>query len=178
MEYLTDREWKEFIGVVDSPRDRAMLTVAYWRGLRASELGLLILADLDMKAWRLRVRRLKGSLGGEYHLSPDEVKALKSWLKVRGFESGPLFPSREGQSGIKRGMVHVLVQKYGKLAGLPLEKCHPHILKHSIATRLLDKGVAITAVQDWLGHRNIQNTMVYAAVTNAQRTEAERLAYA
>src|SRR3972149_4024435 len=119
MEYLTARGGKEFIGGVDSPRDRAMLTVAYWRGLRASELGLLILADLDMKACRLRGRRVERSFGGGEHLA-----------------------SREGQSGIKRGMVHVLVQKYGKLAGLPLEKCPPHILKPSIATRLLDKGVA------------------------------------
>ena len=177
MEYLTQREWGRFIGAVDSPRDRAMLTVAYWRGLRASELGLLTMADLDMEAKRLRVRRLKGSRGGEYHLSPEEDLALRAWLEVRGPNPGPLFPSRDGRA-IGRGMVYLLVRRYARVAGLPAEKQHPHILKHSIATHLLDKGVAVTAVQDWLGHKNIANTMVYASVTNTQRTEAERIAYA
>ena len=177
MEYLTQREWERFIGVVESTRDRAMLTVAYWRGLRASEIGLLTMADLDMEAGRIRVRRLKGSRGGEYHLSPEETTALLAWLEIRGAKPGPLFPTQTG-GAIKRGMVYLLVRRYAREAGLPAEKQHPHILKHSIATHLLDKGVAITAVQDWLGHRNIANTMVYAAVTNAQRLEAERIAYA
>lgn len=177
MEYLTQREWGRFIGAVQSVRDRAMLTVAYWRGLRASELGLLTMADLDMEVGRLWVRRLKGSRGGEYHLSPEENSALRAWLEVRGVKPGPLFPSRDGRA-IGRGMVYLLVRRYAQAAGLPVEKQHPHILKHSIATHLLDKGVAITAVQDWLGHKNIASTMVYAAVTNAQRTEAERIAYA
>ena len=62
------------------------------------------------------------------------------------------------------------------MAGLPAKLRHFHILKHSCATHLLDKGFNIEQVQDWLGHVNIQSTLVYAKITNKRRQEmAEQL---
>lgn len=179
MKYLTQEELARFFRAVQGERDMAMFQVTYWRGLRASELGTIVLDDLDRSkpVWKLRIARLKGSFGGEYNLSRQERRSLQAWLKLRGRDPGPLFPSREG-SGIKRGMVFHLFQKYAQAAGLPPDKQHPHVLKHSIATHLLDKDLGITDVQDWLGHRSLTNTIRYAVITNARRRKAEAKAYA
>ena len=68
------------------------------------------------------------------------------------------------------------MQTYGEAADLPPEQRTFHILKHSIATHLLDAGADLAFVRDWLGHANIQNTLVYARVTTVKRdTEARRL---
>ena len=62
------------------------------------------------------------------------------------------------------------------LAGLPEEKHKFHCLEHSIATHLLDAGADLAFVRDWLGHANIQNTLIYARITTVKRdTEARRL---
>jgi integrase len=82
----------------------------------------------DWNHERMRFRRLKGSNGGEYHLTSREVRCLRVWLKVRGLEPGPLFPSRKGK-GISQQMLDVLMKRYGKLAGLPTDLCHTHALK-------------------------------------------------
>lgn len=176
MNYLTEQEWKRFVKAIESPRDKAMFTIAYWRGLRASELGMIEMDDLDMAKRRIRIERLKNSYGGEYQLSPDEVSALKAWLRVRGREAGSLFTSRNGGS-VARGQVFNLFQKYAALAELPADKRHPHVLKHSIATHLLDRGLDIIDVKDWLGHRAIKNTTIYAEVSSKRRESAARKAY-
>ena len=69
-----------------------------------------------------------------------------------------------------------MIQTYGKLAKLPPEKQTFHILKHSIATHLLDAGANLSFVKDWLGHANIQNTTIYATLTTGTRdTKARQL---
>ena len=65
---------------------------------------------------------------------------------------------------------------YCALAGIPPEKAHPHALKHSCGTHLSDLNETVQVIQDHLGHRNIQNTMIYLQVTNKARdAAAERL---
>jgi len=66
------------------------------------------------------------------------------------------------------------MKQYGQVAKLPPEKLHFHVLKHSIATHLLDAGADLRFVQDWLGHSNIQNTVIYAYLSSATRTEKGR----
>lgn len=151
-----------------STRDFAVFTVAFWRGLRVSEVGLLRMEDWRGDVGRLFVRRLKGSISGEYTVGPEESRAIKAWLKVRGNDPGPLFLSRK-QLPIGRGQLHTLVGKYGALAGWPQDKCHFHVLRHSIAVYLVERGIDILAIKDWLGHRSISSTMVYAQVTSKVR---------
>lgn len=173
IQYLEEDEIERLFRAVKDPRDKAILRVAYHRGLRASEIGRLDLSDYRVKDDRLQVNRLKGSASGEYHLCGNEVRALKAWLKVRGTSPGPLFPSRTGK-GISRQMLDVLIRRYGAAAGLPREKCHMHALKHSCGTHLLNRGESIEDVQDHLGHRNIQNTLVYAKLTNRRREQRDK----
>ena len=146
-----------------SLRDRALFLVAYRHGLRASEVGLLRAEDLDLRTLRLMVRRLKGSHSGAHPLQPDEAKALRAWLRGRPQPPSPvLFPSNRGDP-IARRTLDWLMKRYGEAAGLPPAKRHFHCLKHSIATHLLEAGADLRFVQDWLGHSNIQNTVVYTA---------------
>jgi integrase len=73
--------------------------------------------DYDAVGGRLTIRRLKGSRGGEYHLTPAERSALNAWLQKRGIGPGPLFLSRTGR-GISRSRLHRLMRKYCVLAGI------------------------------------------------------------
>lgn len=173
--YLTEDELRKLLSVISDARDKAIFTVAYWRGLRACEVGRLTLASFDRKREMLHVKRAKRSLEGSFPLSPQELRALRGWLKVRGDKPGPLFPSRHGR-GISRQMLDVLMRRYGATAGIPEHLRHFHSLKHSIATHLLGK-LNIEEVQDWVGHRDIKSTQVYARIRSQQRDAAARRVY-
>lgn len=71
-------------------------------------------------------------------------------------------------------MLDVLMKEYGEIAKLPQEKRHFHVLKHSIATHLLDAGAELRFLQDWLGHANIQNTVIYTALVSQSRETKAR----
>ena len=173
--YLTPEEIDSLFGVIRSARDRALFRVAYHRGLRASELGLLQLPDYRPKMGRLFVRRLKGSHSGEYHLTQAEQHALRAWLRERGVAPGPLFVSRNHRP-ISRFRLDQLMKHYCEQAGIPQEKAHMHALKHSCGTHLSAREPDIVAIQDHLGHANIQNTMKYVQIANKRRDEfADRL---
>jgi site-specific recombinase XerD len=172
--YLTEPQLEALMAVKSmSVRDRAIFRVAYHRGLRATEIGMIQIEDLDMRAERIRFKRLKASNGGEYHLCSSEVRALRAWLKERGAEPGPLFPSNRG-TGISQQMLDVLIKRYGRLAGLPPELCHMHVLKHSCGTHLLNRGESIEDVQDHLGHVSISSTLIYAKFTSKRRHQRDK----
>jgi site-specific recombinase XerD len=111
---------------------------------------------------------MKGSLGGEHPMQPNEARILKAYLKQRGDDSPILFPSNRG-TPISRWMLNVLIQQYGAKAKLPEEKLHFYTVKHSIATHLLAAGEDLRFVQDWLGHVNIQNTVIYTHLVSTTR---------
>src|SRR5512143_2674007 len=94
--FLTRDALSALFGVIRDRRDRAIFLVAYRHGLRASEVGLLLKTDLDLKRARILVHRVKGSRGGDHPLQPDEAKALKAYLRTRKHDSPALFPSRRG----------------------------------------------------------------------------------
>lgn len=184
--YLTEDEIKTFFRVIelegkrdgtrtDPVRDRALFEVALGRGLRASEVGILTLQDLRLKDNRLKVTRLKGGRTGEFLITERETRALKAYIRDRGWLAGPLFTSRNRRA-ISRRRLDELMKFYGSKAGLPKEKQHFHCMRHTCGTRLLEHGATIEEVQDILGHEDIRNTMIYAKITNARRQQTgERL---
>lgn len=174
IKFLTLDETQRLFKVIIDKRDKAIFLLAYRHGLRASEIGLLRVSDLDLKRLRIMLHRLKGSLSGEHPLQADEARALKAWLKNRDTDSPILFPSRRGLP-ISRQMLDVLMKRYGGEAVIPQDKRHFHVLKHSIATHLLDAGAELRFLQDWLGHSNIQNTVIYTALVSISREQKARL---
>lgn len=173
IKFLTLDETRRLFECVTNKRDKAIFLIAYRHGLRASEVGLLRVSDVDFKRMRIMIHRLKGSLAGEHPLQADEVRAIKAWLKQRGTDLPILFPSRRGLP-ISRQMLDVLMKEYAEQAAIPEEKRHFHVLKHSIATHLLDAGAELRFVQDWLGHSNIQNTVIYTALVSTSREAKAR----
>src|SRR5438876_4889103 len=129
--FLTQDELRRLFKVIHSKRDKAIFLVAYRHGLRASEIGLLQRADVDSKQGRISIHRLKGSISGIYPMQPDVLKVVRSYVRTRVDESPYLFLSKR-HLPISRSMLHHLMQAYGELAGLPVEKRKFHCLKHSI----------------------------------------------
>ena len=158
-----------------SRRDHALLLLAYRHGLRASELGLLRRENVDFAANRIRILRVKRSLGGDHPLAPDESQALRSYLRSRKDALPYLFLSRNRRP-ISRYALDDIVKHLAEKAGIPSDRRHFHVLKHSIAVHLIAAGADVILVRDWLGHRNIQNTLVYAQILSPRRdAEVARL---
>ncbi len=149
-----------------SKRDEALFRVAYCNALRASEVGMLDLADYRARDNTITFRRLKGSKGGTFPLYAKEAAALRSYLKVRGDRPGPLFLSRHGRA-ISRRMLDHLVKQHGETARIPPDKRYFHVLKHSRGTHLHDAGEGILMIQHQLGHRDLRNTQRYTHVSAA-----------
>ncbi len=174
-QYITQAEIGKLFAVIKAPRDTAAFRVALHRGLRASEVGMLQLSDFNEKEGLLHVRREKGSVSQDYQILPVELTALRAWLKIRGRDPGPLFPSRQkraGGLGIHRNQLFRLFRGYCALAGIRPEKRHLHALRHACATILSDRGNPAEVIQDWLGHVSAQSTKIYVHVSARRRAEA------
>jgi len=168
IKYLSKEELERFFLSIKSPRDRALFGIIYLYGLRVSEAAILKLDDLDLERKRLFIHRVKGGVGGERPLFKTVEKLLERYLKVRVENGNALFTGRQGS--IKRQRIQQLFKEYVYKAGLD-RRFTVHCLRHSIATHLLDAGEGIEFIKDHLGHRNIQNTMIYAQLTDRKREE-------
>ena len=177
---MTVPEKDRLFKAITSVRDRAIFRLLYHHGLRATEIGKLDLASFrqgtSLELDRLYIKRLKGSISGECAMVPAAAQALRAWVRKRGYMEGPLFPSRQ-RGRITRGRIFQLMRQYCAAAGIPLEKAHPHALKHTCCTHLLsDKRESIVDVQRHVGHASIKNTMIYADLTGeANAARAKRL---
>jgi type 1 fimbriae regulatory protein FimB len=166
-----------------STRDWAMILLAYRHGLRASEVCRLKLADVDQKAGSISIRRLKGSLQTvqplyQHRGQPllDEVAAIRNWLRKRPADcSNYLFTSQKGGK-LDRTQFFRVFQTITHLAGLPVEKRHPHVLKHSLASHLVAGNVNLALIRQALGHRSINSTMQYVGTSDGQAAVAAQAA--
>ena len=156
-----EEEMASFFRAVHPARDQAIFRVMYHAGLRASEIGLLDIGDYSPRTERLMAHRVQGSRSGVHPLNREESRALKAWLKLRGSAPGPIFPSNQA-GPISRKTLDVLVKHYGAAARWPAKLRHCHSFKHACCSHLLNKGFRLEQVQDWVGHANIQNTMLYS----------------
>jgi integrase/recombinase XerD len=148
-------------------RDRAMLEVLYGSGLRVSELAALKLAEINLEDGFL-VCRGKGGKERIVPLGRSSGRALRRYLaEVRpGLDPGgreELFLSRRGRPFTRQGVWKLLRQHAGT-AGLAA-RISPHVLRHSFATHLLERGADLRSVQLMLGHSQITTTQIYTHVT-------------
>ena len=137
-------------------RDDAVLELLYGSGLRVGELCSLDPADVDLERARVTVWG-KGSKQRVLPLSEPAVEALRRWLALRSAD-GPLFPNRRGHRITPRDVRRVLDHR----AASPT---HPHALRHTFATHLLDGGADLRAVQELLGHADLATTQRYTHVS-------------
>jgi integrase len=141
-------------------RDKLILTLIYRHGLRVSEAVDLRWTDFDLDAPKARpfhVRRLKGSKASVHTLEPDTARLLKR-MQANG-DGAYVFRSERG-GPMSVDAVQVIVARAGKEAGLKF-KVHPHQLRHACGFYLAEEGTDTRLIQDYLGHKDIKNTVIY-----------------
>ena len=149
-------------------RNRAILELMYASGLRVSETADLLLADVDFDSGMLRVRG-KGSKERLVPAAPRAIALLKRYISISRRElvekmpnSPYLFVSRTGRR-LNRERIWAIIKEAALIAGIDKE-IHPHTLRHSFATHLLENGADLRAIQEMLGHSNISTTELYTHV--------------
>ncbi len=158
-------------GSRNEARDRCLLLLMFRHGLRVSEACGLRLSQVDIESRVLHVARLKRGLSTTQPLRMDEVRAIKAWLAERrkwNPETDAIFVS-ERRTPLSRKTAWAAIRAYGEKAGLSVAT-HPHMLRHGCGFALADQGADTRLIQDYLGHRNIQHTVIYTA-TNPARFE-------
>lgn len=141
-------------------RDLAMVELFYGSGLRLSEVVNLDVRDLDLESG-FATALGKGGKTRQVPIGSYCVTALRDWLATRGYfePTAPLFTSR----GERRISPRAIQQRLKKLAVRQLgsNELHPHMLRHSFATHLLESSSDLRAVQELLGHADISTTQIY-----------------
>lgn len=149
----------------NSERNKCLLMLAYRHGLRISEALGLRLDQIDIESSTIHVERLKHGLSTSHPLRPDEIRLIKSWLRVRAsydLENSQIFFLSERGTQIERSVVNRFLALVSKRAGLPL-RAHPHMLRHGCGYALADQGADTRLIQDYLGHKSISHTVRYTA---------------
>jgi integrase/recombinase XerD len=155
-------------------RDRALVELLYGAGLRVSEAVSLDRAGVDLEQ---RLVRTIGK-GGKERVVPvgrQAVDALRRYLS-RGRphldrrHRAELFLNAQG-GALTRAGAFLILRRLAAKAGLEPERIHPHLLRHSFATHLLEGGADLRSVQEMLGHADLSTTELYTHVTDRRRRE-------
>ena len=155
---LLDIPSDDFIG----SRDKAILELFYSSGLRLAELARLTLADADLHGAILTVLG-KGNKTRIVPIGSKAVSAINNWLLHRSTiiaaDASALFLTKQGRA-ISHRNIQLRVNHWQEQQGLS-QSVHPHKLRHSVASHLLQSSGDLRAVQEFLGHSDISSTQVY-----------------
>lgn len=155
-------------------RDRALLEMLYATGMRATEVGQLMISDLDLKAGTVRCMG-KGSRERIVPLHDTAIVCLRRYLQegrpflLRDAAEPHVFLNNTGLPLTRQG-IWFLVQHYAVAAGLS-GRVTPHTLRHSFATHLLEGGAELREVQQFLGHVNITTTQIYTEISSRRKRQ-------
>ena len=165
---------------INGLRDRAILETLFSTGLRIAELVSL---DQEQMVIKPTTKDLEISIIGKgghvrtVFFSERAIYWIKEYLDTRKDNNKALFISYQGRKNTSKRLtdrsIERSIKKYALLAGLS-SKTTPHTLRHSFATDLLNQGVDLRLIQEFLGHRNIATTQVYTHVTNKQLRDVHR----
>jgi integrase/recombinase XerC len=143
-------------------RDRAVMELFYSSGLRLAELTALDAGEIDLRESSLRVTG-KGGKTRDVPVGRHAVQAINNWLEVRGRLAGSdepaLFVSRNG-GRLSHRSVQQRIKMWARRQGIE-QNVHPHMLRHSFASHLLESSGELRAIQELLGHANLKTTQIY-----------------
>lgn len=167
-EYLTPDEVEKLLAVLkgnrNGHRDSTMALIAYRHGLRVKELVELRWHQVDLDNARFHVRRDKGGDPSVHHLTGNEMRAFRR-IKREATNTEFVFMSELGTPFSRAGFA-VMIARAGAAADLGI-KVHAHMLRHACGYKLASDGVDTRSLQAYLGHRNIQHTVRYTAMSAA-----------
>ena len=165
-------------------RDRAILEVFFSTGLRIAELIALNRAQInfpeDSSEELEVVVKGKGGRIRTVYFSPRSLEWLKEYAQQRTDNEDPLFitylseKKKAGPHRISLRIIQESMKRYAMKAGVSPSLITPHVLRHTFATDLLAKGVDLRTIQEFLGHKNIAATQIYAHLTSKQLREIHK----
>jgi integrase/recombinase XerC len=177
--FLTQSQIETLLATADGTkpnrlRDRAVLELLYAAGLRVSEVAGLEARDVDLRERSVRVLG-KGAKERIVLMGVPAMRAVERYLAEGRPElaAGPataLFLNRDG-GRLSQRAVQLMVRKYATEAGIE-RAVHPHLLRHTFATHMLDNGAELRVVQTLLGHSNVNTTQIYTHVTDSAKRKA------
>ncbi len=161
-------------------RDRAILEALFSTGLRIAELVGLNTEQFssmkDKKDLELGIIG-KGGVARTVYFSERALDWIKKYLSIRNSKEKALFINFRDKDGTGERLtprsIERIIKKYAILAGVPIFTT-PHTLRHSYATDLLNQGVDLRTIQEFLGHKNIATTQIYTHVTNKRLRDVHR----
>lgn len=173
-EFLTFDQMEQLLNCFDlgdpkEVRDRCVLEVLYACGLRVSECAGLKKKDIDLQAGYLRVwgKESKERIVPFYHRCAQLMELYDTQVRTvymrKKAEHGIFFVNQHGHPLSTRA-IQLLCESAGEKAGLTIH-VHPHMIRHSFATHLLDNGADLRTVQELLGHAQLDTTQIYTHVT-------------
>jgi integrase len=142
-------------------RDKLLLRLAYRHGLRASEAVGLRWNSFDLDGGSLTIGRAKGGKTSTHTVARDDLSALR---KMRKATNGPWVFETERGGPLSVDAMQYIVREAGKLAELG-DELHPHMLRHGAGYALINDGVDVRLVQEFLGHASITSTAIYTAIS-------------
>jgi site-specific recombinase XerD len=165
---LTEREVIALLDAESNLKHRAILMVLYSGGLRLQEALQLRPVDIDSAAMRIRIRSGKGGKERYVMLSFTLLDTLRIYFKQYRPEMWLFFGKTKAEPLDSRS-VQNMIRKTAATAGIR-KRVTAHILRHSFATHLLDRGTNLRYIQDLLGHKSIRTTMRYTHVSRRTLT--------
>ena len=182
IKFLTLEQLKKLFSAPDSStpqglRDRAILETFFSTGMRIAELVALNREQINLKpdTQELEVGIVgKGARLRTIYFSERTIECLAKYLKIRKDKEKALFVNqRKVPQRLTPRAIEKMMKKYAIVAGIPITTT-PHVLRHSFATDLLSKGVDLRIIQEFLGHKSIAATQIYAHVTSKHLREIHR----
>jgi integrase len=149
-------------------RDALIVTMLYQHGLRVTELVSMKWSQINFERATILINRAKGGEPSKQPLSGEELRALRQLRRDYPDTTFVFVTStKEGLVPLAENGVFKMIQRAGVAAGLPFP-IHPHMLRHSCGYALANKGVDTRAIQDYLGHVNIQHTVKYTRLAEGR----------
>ncbi len=163
---LTKDELKKLLNTVPTKKSKLMVSLTYACGFRVSELINLKVSDLNFEEMIGYVRQAKGRKDRIFNIPKFLLKSLKKQIKKQKEDKEEyLFSGPKGRLTDRN--IQKIVRTAAKKAGINKE-VHPHTLRHSFATHLLENGIDIRKIQELLGHADLSTTQIYTHISTEE----------
>ncbi len=163
---LTKQEIRDLFDAISNKKSKLMISLLYASGLRVSEITNLKINNLDFEERIGHVRQAKGKKDRIFNIPSFLIEELKSQAEnQKQFNQEYLFSGPKGK--LSERNIQKIVKNAKEKAGINKE-VHPHTLRHSFATHLLENGTDIRKIQELLGHSDLSTTQIYTHISTQE----------
>jgi integrase/recombinase XerD len=159
---LSEADVAVMLASIEKPRNRALLTLLAYSGIRNAELCSLRIEDVDLGGGMVRVVKGKGNRAYAAAVAGPCIQILAAYLRTRA-EASPrdwLFVTERRGRKLQPQDLRKIVRVAAQRAGM-LQRVHPHLFRHSLAMAMLNRGAHVFTIQRQLGHAHVETTLLY-----------------